>query len=275
MKAPMPMESGYAPVQNGQLYYESLGQDAPLVLVHAGFLDLRMWDEQFQLFSNTHRVIRYDVRGFGKSTVAKEKFSDARDLHDLLKHLGVAKTSIIGVSNGGRITLDFAVEYPNRIESLILVAPGIRGYKTSGPNEEKLWNDFEKTMKPQEVAVREGRVEDSVEMDVNAYASAQSAESRKRIMQIALDNFHVSVENPWKLQVSPEPPAFQRLSKIDSPVLLIVGDRDVPAQILMVDNLHKQIRRAKKILIHGADHIVNMSKPREFNKAVIDFLNRS
>jgi pimeloyl-ACP methyl ester carboxylesterase len=234
-----------------------------------------MWDEQFQLFSKTNRVIRYDVRGFGKSSIAKEKFSDARDLHDLLKHLGISKTSIIGVSNGGRITFDFAVEYPTMVELLILVAPGMRGYEMSGPHEEKLWNDIDETMKRQEVAVREGRAEDSVEMDVNAYASAQSVQSRKRIMKIALDNFHASVENPWKLQVSPRPPAFQRLSSIASPALLIVGNRDVPAQILMVDNIHKHMPGSKKILIPGADHIVNMSKPHEFNKAVTDFLNRN
>ncbi|HWY28277.1 MAG TPA: hypothetical protein VNW25_03345, partial [Candidatus Sulfotelmatobacter sp.] len=72
----------------------------------------------------------------------------------------------------------------------------------------------------------------------------------------------------------PEPRTFHRLSQIRIPTLLVIGDRDVPAQILMVDNIHSHIPGSKKVLIHGADHIVNMSKPEEFNKTVLEFLNQ-
>ncbi len=266
------MVSGYAPVENGRLYYEITGSGPAIVLIHAGFLDSRMWDEQFNLFSRNFKVLRYDVRGFGKSDIAKSKFSDAKDLHDLLKYLTIDKSSIVGVSNGGRIAFDFAVEYPQMLQSLIVVAPGIRGYKFSGPVEENLWKQFEESMKAQEVADREGRVRDAVEMDVNAWASAQSPESRKRIFEIATDNFHVQRENPWKLQVSPDPPSFSRLFQIHVPTLFIVGDRDVPAQVIMVDNIHAHMPGSGKILIKGADHIVNMSKPNEFYQAVVEFL---
>ncbi len=146
------------------------------------------------------------------------------------------------------------------------------GYKPAGPEEEKLWEEFDKQMKPQEAADREGRAADAVEMDVNAWASAQTRVNRERITQVAMDNFHVHVENPWKLQVPPEPRTFQRLSQIRTPTLLIIGDRDVPAQILMVDNIHSHIPGSKKVLIPGADHIVNMSKPDEFNRTVFQFL---
>lgn len=268
-----PMVTGYAPVENGKLYYEIEGSGPAIVMIHAGFLDSRMWDEQFRLFTKNYGVIRYDVRGFGKSDIAKTKFSDARDLHDLLKHLRIEKTSVLGVSNGGRIAFDFAVEYPKMLQSLMLVAPGIRGYKFSGPEEEKLWKEFEESMKAQEVADREGRARDAVEMDVNAWASAQSPESRRRVFEIALDNFHAQRENPWKLQVSPDPPGFMRLSSIRAPTLFIVGDRDVAAQVMMVENIHAHMPGSKKILIRGADHIANMSKPNEFNNAILEFLN--
>ena len=266
------MEAGYAEVDDGRLYYETSGKGPALVLIHAGFLDSRMWDTQFQLFSENNRVIRYDVRGFGKSDIARTKFSDYKDLRGILDHLGAKTASLVGVSNGGRIASDFAVEYPSMVDCLVLVSPGMSGYKPAGPEEEKLWEEFDKQMKPQEAADREGRAADAVEMDVNAWASAQTRVNRERITQVAMDNFHVHVENPWKLQVPPEPRTFQRLSQIRTPTLLIIGDRDVPAQILMVDNIHSHIPGSKKVLIPGADHIVNMSKPDEFNRTVFQFL---
>jgi len=268
------VEAGYAEVDGGSLYYETSGEGPALVLIHAGFLDSRMWDTQFQLFSENYKVIRYDVRGFGRSDVARTKFSDYEDLRQLLDHLRVKTASLVGVSNGGRIASDFAVEYPSMVDRLVLVSPGIAGYKSSDPEEEKLWEEFERQMKPQEDADREGRAADAVEMDVDAWASAQTPANRERITQIAMDNFHVHVENPWKLQVPPEPRTFQRLSQIRIPTLLIIGDRDVPAQILMVDNVHTHIPGSKKVLIRGADHIVNMSKPDEFDRTVLEFLKQ-
>jgi pimeloyl-ACP methyl ester carboxylesterase len=266
------MVAGYAEAGSGKLYYETIGDGPSLVWIHAGFLDSRMWDGQFQLFSKNYRVTRYDVRGFGRSDIARTSFSDSNDLQALLKHLGVEKTSIVGVSNGGRIALDFAVDYPNNVECLILVSPGVSGYKVSGPEEEKLWDEFEARMKPQEIADREGRAADAVEMDVDAWASAQSEASRQRIREIALDNFHVHAENPWKFMMKRDPPTFQRLGEIRAPTLFIVGDKDVPPQILEVDNLHSRVHGSKKVVIPGADHIANMSRPQEFNRLVLDFL---
>ncbi len=231
-----------------------------------------MWDPQIPVFSESHVVIRYDVRGFGRSDVARNKYSDYKDLRGLLAHLSVKTASLVGVSNGGRIASDFAVEHPSMVDHLVLVSPGMSGYKFSGPEEEKMWEEFDRQMKPQEDADREGRAADAVEMDVNAWASAQTSVNREHIMKIALDNFHVHLENPWKLQVPPEPRTFQRLSQIRIPTLLIIGDRDVPPQILMVDNIHSHIPGSKKVLIRGADHIVNMSKPDEFNRTVLEFL---
>ena len=268
------METGFVDVEGGRLYYETDGVGPALVLIHAGFLDNRMWDSQFQSYPKSYKTIRYDVRGYGKSSIAKEKFSDHNDLLGLLTHLNVARATIIGVSNGGRIALDFAVEHPERVQSLILVSPGVSGYKVSGPEEEKLWNEFEEQMKPQEIADKEGRAGDAVEMDVNAWAAAADSTARQKIRAIALDNFHVQRENPWQFMIKLDPPAFQRLSEIHVPTLFIVGDKDVPAQILEVDNIHKHMPGSKKILIPGADHIPNLSKTEEFDRIVLDFLKQ-
>ena len=117
----------YLTVRGGSLYYETAGEGTPLVLIHAGFLDNRMWNEQFQKFAKNLRVIRYDVRGYGRSSKPSAEYSDAEDLFTLLKHLKIESASILGVSNGGRIALDFVSVHPSMVNSLILVSPGIRG----------------------------------------------------------------------------------------------------------------------------------------------------
>src|SRR6059036_2922712 len=68
----------YTPVRGGNLYYETAGEGTPLVFVHARFLDSRMWDDQFQLSAKGNRVIRYDVRGFGRSSRPSEEYSDTK-----------------------------------------------------------------------------------------------------------------------------------------------------------------------------------------------------
>jgi pimeloyl-ACP methyl ester carboxylesterase len=268
------MATGYAEVDNGLLYYETAGKGPALVLIHAGFLDSRMWDDQFELFSKTHKVIRYDVRGFGKSDIATSAFSNYSDLHALLEYLRVERASLLGVSMGGSIALDFAVEHPNEVQSLILVSPGVSGYKPSDSEEERLRKEFEVRMEPQEKAIREGRAEDVVRMDLEAWAPLQNQASHHRLREIALENFHVHQEMPWKLQVDPDPPAFEILSSIHVPTLFILGDREVPAQTVEVNNIHSRMPGSQRVVIPRADHIANVSRPDEFNGIVLEFLGR-
>ncbi len=103
------MQDGYVTVTGGKLYYQLKENGHPLVLIHAGFLDQRMWDEQFDLFAKDFTVIRYDVRGFGRSSRPVEKYWDIEDLYTLLTHLKVGKAFVVGVSNGGRIAIDFTI----------------------------------------------------------------------------------------------------------------------------------------------------------------------
>ena len=265
----------YLPVRGGNLYYETAGEGTPLVLVHAGFLDSRMWDDQFQLFAKGKRVIRYDVRGFGRSSRPSEEYSDAEDLFALLKHLNIESVNILGVSNGGRIALDFASVHPAMVNSLILVSPGIRGYKSSGPEEDREWKELDKKGDMQDLAINENRIDDAVKMDLEIWAPAQGTASKSRILSIATDNSHIHKNPPHRLQKSPEPPAFTKLNQIRMPTMLIVGDQDVKGMQLMTKRLHELIRGSKLSVIRGADHIANMSRPEEFNAIVSSFLEQS
>ncbi len=266
------MISGYAQVEGGRLYYEADGGGHPLVLIHAGFLDSRMWDAQFAIFSEKFRVIRYDVRGFGRSDRPRQNYSDRKDLFDLLKHLDIKSASLIGVSNGGRIALDFTVDYPEMVNALVLIGTGVSGYEVSGPDEEKIWEPLDKAEKLQEEAMKANRVSEAVKIDIDLWASAQRPASRERIFAIAMDNSSTQADTPGRLQVRPSPPVFKRLSEIQTPTLLIVGDRDVKGMQLISQRLHMLIPNSKLIVLQGADHIANMSRPEEFDRAVMEFL---
>src|SRR5438874_12864423 len=100
--APQP-ETGYIETNGTKLYYETLGQGHPLVLIHGGYMDRRMWDDQFHVFAQHYQVIRYDVRGFGKSQLSQVPYSDRQDLYVLLNSLGVEKTYLLVLSLGGMI----------------------------------------------------------------------------------------------------------------------------------------------------------------------------
>ena len=267
------MQNGYVDVVGGRLYYEVKGDGHAVVLIHAGFLDRRMWDEQFELFAKDFNVIRYDVRGFGKSSRPTEKYSDIEDLSALLTTLKIDKVYLVGLSNGGRIAIDFTINHPSKVDALVLVGSGVSGYETAGAEEDKVWEEFNKQIdEPQQSAVKKGRIAEAVKIDVDAWASAQSSTNRERIMEIAMENSHIQINPPERLQVNPNPPGFKRLGEIQTPTLVLIGDRDIHGMRFIARQLHERIPGSTLVEIPGADHIANTSKPGEFNRVVLEFL---
>ena len=268
--------SGFVEVdkRKSKLYYEMAGRGSTvLVLIHAGFLDNRMWDRQFSLFSKKQiQTVRYDVRGFGKSDRPKEKFSDSEDLKTLLQQLGLKKVVLLGVSNGGRIALDFAVEHPEFLKGLILVNFNVQGYESEGPDENKLWEEDERLSSRQVELAKGNKFREAVDAEIKLWAHAVGSTARKKIFEIALDNSHQILNPPYKFQVSPDPPAFKRLREIRVPTLIIIGDKDVKGNQVMDMRVHAMIKGSKLITIKGADHLPNISKPTQFNKMVLNFL---
>ena len=127
-------DEGRVRVNGAELYYEVGGEGQPLVLLHDGLLDRRVWDDQFVTFARHYRTIRYDRRGYGKSSLPDRPFSDISDLHRLLRHLDINEAYLLGMSNGGKVALEFALKHPEMVAALVLVGPNLRAYR---PSEEK------------------------------------------------------------------------------------------------------------------------------------------
>jgi len=111
-------ESGTIDVPGARLYYEVAGSGPAVVLIHAGVANLRMWDAQVEALAPRYRVIRYDTRGFGRTANEDVEFSNRDDLRAVLEHVGVPRATVLGISRGGHIAIDFTLDSPDRVEAL-------------------------------------------------------------------------------------------------------------------------------------------------------------
>lgn len=268
-------EIGFVETNGTQLYYEMMGEGHPLVLIHGGYMDRRMWDEQFTVFAEHYKVIRYDVRGFGKSELPQVEYSDRQDLYNLLKFLGVEKSYLLGLSLGGMIAIDFTLEHPEMVDALILVGSPVPGL-TQVPlfTEEQLqqemqrWAPFEKAMQERDIPA----MVDALMEDVTLVPSLQYPSARQHVRENLSEYSFAWVLNPAPKQEL-VPPASERLSEIVIPTLIIVGAEDHFQLHKNADVLEHGIAGARRVTISETHHMPNMEKPEEFNQIVLDFLS--
>ncbi len=114
-------DAGFADIGGASLYYEVAGAGHPLILLHEGFADSRMFDDQIAAFAARYRVIRYDRHGSGRSGVPTVPYTHHDALRDLLRHLDVGQASVLGLSTGGAVAIDFTLAYPEIVDTLIPV----------------------------------------------------------------------------------------------------------------------------------------------------------
>ena len=122
------MKTGYLEVPDGKLYYEVAGEGDWIVLVHDGNLHSVTWDEQFPVFSKNYKVVRYDRRGYGKSAYPEKPYSNIEDLAEVFRQLNIDKATLMGMSAGGGLVMDFTLEHPDKVTGLVLVGAVVSGY---------------------------------------------------------------------------------------------------------------------------------------------------
>ncbi|QBD75788.1 alpha/beta hydrolase [Ktedonosporobacter rubrisoli] len=273
------VQSGLAEINGTTLYYEVAGAGHPFVLAHGHLLDRRSWDEQFAVFAQRYRVIRYDQRGFGDSgLITKGKpYSDRQDLYELLTFLGVERAYLMGVSGGGQLAIDFTLEHPEMVDALIPVTAGVSGFQppedlaVKHPLTVRLFTELEEAFTKHDVA---RAVEVSLELwtDGPGRLPAHAApELRERIREMTTHNW-MRPDDEDQAETSPvplEPPAISRLGQIGAPTLVILGEWDAPNPL---EQLTAEIPGAKKVVMAETAHHPFMEKPAEFNRIVLDFL---
>lgn len=254
-----------------RLAYNMVGQGSPVIFLHGGLLDRRMWDGQFAFFARNHRAIRYDMRCSGESetTPSTEPFTHHEDLCHLLQTLAIDGVSLVGLSNYG-VALDFAIAYPNLVDKLVLVSPGLRGYDFRDP-----WVGTKLTAMMQALG-RQGLAE-AVEIFLTMWADGPyrtPAEVnplvRERMREMVTRSFRLSRLAPNCKGL--EPPAARRLSEVRVPTLVVLGEKDAPDIYTICKLIHEGIAGSQLHRISDVGHTLVMEKPNEFNLLVDEFL---
>jgi 3-oxoadipate enol-lactonase len=260
---------GFANVNGTRLYYEVSGSGEPIVLIHGYTLDTRMWDDQFEAFAQRYQVIRYDLRGFGKSAIPNgEIYTHPDDLLALLEHLGIAGAHILGLSLGGSIAVDFVLAYPQAVRSLIAVdVSGLNGYEW--PDQLDRWFTAIRS------AAGNGDMQQAKELWL-ATGWFKPAQSRPAV--VARLNQMVSDYSGWDFtnkdsSLWSDPPANLRLQEIQAPTLVLTGEYDLPFYNLRIaERLQQGIPNAQMGILPGVGHMANMEDPETFNQVVLSFL---
>lgn len=261
----------FVEVNNTKLYYECKGEGEPLLLVHGLPIDSRMWDSQFEELALHYKVIRFDLAGYGMSGVHNEDCSYLEDIRVLLDQLGIPKTSILGCSVGGKLAIDFYLQYPERVDSLVLVSSGLNGWtKISAEKEE-----FDKVFTPYFQSFDKENISKLLTKAWVAGPFRQIDEISEEVSVLfakMIDN-SLSKERGTGRFHFPSYVAIDYLNKIDIPTLIITSEFDFPEYIEIANYLNSQIKHSKLISFQGAGHMLNMEKPKEFTEAVLNFLN--
>jgi 3-oxoadipate enol-lactonase len=265
-------ETGFLGNEGARLYYEVAGLGHPLLLIHAGVADSRMWDEQFSVFAQHYRVIRYDLRGYGKTEVPPGPISNHEDVANLLQSLHVEKAHLLGISFGGLVALDFALAYPEMTAALILATPSISGRQPS--ERERHYSEEENTYLERDDLA--GATEVNLRQWVDGpYRTPLQVhpEIRERVRQMQMHAFTIPI--PEQTEGRPlKPPAMIRLAEVHTPTLLMVGDLDIPERLALVEELALAIAGAQQVHIAQAAHMLSMEQPEIFNQIVLDFLRQ-
>lgn len=266
---PGPAEHQSVAITNGHLACDVSGSGPWLVLIHAGIADRRMWDAQVAAFSRSFTVVRYDMRGYGDSAPPAAPFSHHDDLRQLLDALSVERASLVALSLGASVAIDVALVWPERVERLV-----VSSVLGPPPRSQSLLDGW---------AAAEAAFEDNglpgvneVEMQIwvdGPHRSPDAVDRKTRDLVAAMNLPILVAEEVAEFESdSADPPAHDRLALISAPTLVLTGDLDQPDVLDYTDRLSREIPLARREVIPGAAHMVNMEAPEHFNRLVVNFL---
>ncbi len=265
-----PEGSSFLEVPGGRLYYEVTGAGRDVTLIHPGLWDSRTWNPQVPVLADAgYRVIRYDLRGYGRSSrLTGEPYSNVRDLVSVLDAAGSEQTVLVGCSMGGGVAIDFTLEHPDRVSALVPVASALGGFEAL--QEEDDW--WEEVSAPIDAAIDAGDLVAAEELRLRIWAPLGTQdEPGSRIRSIAFDNLHeMTMDEAAHEEL--DPPAAHRLSEIDVPTLVLLPEHDPPYARRVSELIALGILGARKVTVPGADHVVNLRVPQEFDRLLLGFL---
>lgn len=255
-----------------KIQIKTTGKGTPIIFAHGGYLDLEMWEPQVKEFKTTNRIIRFSDLGHGKTVRAKSSILGYEIINNLTTQYPNEKFVLVGLSWGAMLCVDFALNYPHKVEKLILVSPGLNG-----------WPYFKDSLASKNYKLRQSAIDN---LDTLKAAKLfhqnwvvgprrQENELDESFYSESLDMIIRNMRNHWQENWSDldSIKARTRLESIKSPTYIVTGKYDAEDILLIAEEYHKRIENSKKIEMDNVAHLLNMENPTRFNEILRDILN--
>jgi 3-oxoadipate enol-lactonase len=263
------IESGRLPVEGGELAYDVEGDGLPLVLVHAGICDGRMWDDVWPELARRYRVARFDMRGYGNSSVTAAPYAPHDDVMAVLDHLGFDRAVLCGVSFGGAVELDVALAAPGRVRALVLVCCSARGMKPPA--------ELRALMDEADEIGEQGDFDTAVELELRIWLDGVGRRNpvdpaiRERVREMSRRGWERALEGAESRAL--DPPASGRLGKIRVPTLVVAGEHDQPWITDSCRTIAEAIPGARFELVRDVAHLPPLERPAAFVALLTGFMD--
>ena len=266
------VKSHFIAIADSKLYVEESGQGPALLLLHGGLIDHRMWEKQVNVLNKSFRVLNCDMRKHGLTQDGDSTFQNSTAIALILDSFGIARAHIMGLSLGAVAATDFVLDYPERVNKLILAAPGLIGYELS--------HDPVLVANNKQIDAARQRQDTLAYVDYflrswtdgpKRKPTAVDPKIRAFVMRMVSDNLKY---HQWTthLRFREEPLAIHRLSSINSPTLVLVGSLDMSDILAISEELARKISNVKKVIIPRSAHMLNIEQPIIFNQHIREFL---
>lgn len=247
------------------------GEGLPVVFLHAGVCDKRMWLDQMQAVADAGwHAVAYDRRGYGETTSPDEAFSHLDDLEAVLDALDIHAAVLVGCSMGGGLAVDFALAHPGRVIGLVLIGTSITGAPWSATAEERAIEMAE------EDAWERGDLDLLNKVQAHEWLDGPRTQSGRvggTARALFLDMNARALEKPQLTQEEGRPDAWSRVEDVNAPTLLVVGDEDFTALVDRHETLSETMPNAFAVVLEGAAHIPSIEKPDLVNSLLLQFLD--
>jgi 3-oxoadipate enol-lactonase len=244
------------PVPDGELWAEDTGDGTAVVLIHGDWTDAGIWAGLVPLLQDRYRVIRYDLRGFGRSSRPSRPFTRLEDLEAVLDHFEIRQAVAVGHSGGGGPALGLALQHPERARAVTLIAPGIHDYPW--PEDDAYFQEVGRLIAAPDH-------DTLVSLGLQTWAPDGADAEIAAMMRGAVASwFQIGdLERP-------DPPGFGLLGTVRIPAVMLLGDREYPMVADASRAIAARLSGCQPILVPGADHLLPLREPESVAKAIAD-----